>query len=792
MIPSILARQIEQGIKDFLATTFSVTTPFFHGLMERFFEEESVFKGPYVSLQLPFRSGQIGQDYFSNIPLPFKPYLHQEKAFERLSSPSPESTLIATGTGSGKTECFLYPILDYCYQHRNEPGIKAILIYPMNALATDQAGRLARIIWNNPNLQGKIQAGVYIGQADKSPYQRMTEDHLITDKETLGLNPPDILLTNYKMLDYLLIRPKDASLWQNNGPETLRYLVVDELHTFDGAQGTDLACLIRRLKARLKTPPDYLCCVGTSATLGSDQDAFKLLEYARQVFGEDFDDHALITESRVSAGEFLGDTVISRVDVVSLNKKRLLKPENYQDYSDYIRKQYELWFDHKLSDSEFMSDEWRIRLGRELKGHLFFQNLIKVLRGNVLSFADILRRMEKYPPEIESNDKTYKADLLMSLLALVSEARKVRDNGSIGPFLHVRVQLWIRELGRMVVEIARPPRLRFSDDLTEEQRKKHLPVVHCRECEAMGWVACKSIYDNALSTDLKEIYVEFFRKSSNRIIYLFPEEQDILELGLKGYLALLCPSCLHLNPVNKTSQCPGCKSENCIKVYVPETNTRHCPYCGAHNSLTLLGSRAASLTSVSINQLFASKFNSDKKLLAFSDNVQDAAHRAGYFAARTYRFNLRTAIQQLVNQEGSGLSLVELAEKFPEFWLKRMSREEYIATFLAPNMEWLQDYEFLKDTGKLPERSRLLEFVNKRIEWEIFAEYGFDARIGRTLEKTGSSTVYISSQLLSGIKKAILEKIHNEIDSLREITELELSRFLAGFFVHLKRVACKK
>ena len=173
------------------------------------------------------------------------------------------------------------------------------------------------------------------------------------------------------MLDYLLIRPKDASLWQNNGPETLRYLVVDELHTFDGAQGTDLACLIRRLKARLKTPPDYLCCVGTSATLGSDQDAFKLLEYARQVFGEDFDDHALITESRVSAGEFLGDTVISRVDVVSLNKKRLLKPENYQDYSDYIRKQYELWFDHKLSDSEFMPDEWRIRLGRELKGHFF-------------------------------------------------------------------------------------------------------------------------------------------------------------------------------------------------------------------------------------------------------------------------------------------------------------------------------------------------------------------------------------------------------------------------------------
>ena len=68
-------------------------------------------------------------------------------------------------------------------------------------------------------------------------------------KDTQRLNPPDILLTNYKMPDYLLVRLKDAPLWKYNGPETLQFPVVDELHTFDGAQGTDLACLIRRLKA---------------------------------------------------------------------------------------------------------------------------------------------------------------------------------------------------------------------------------------------------------------------------------------------------------------------------------------------------------------------------------------------------------------------------------------------------------------------------------------------------------------------------------------------------------------
>ena len=72
-------------------------------------------------------------------------------------------------------------------------------------------------------------------------------------------------MTNYKMLDYLLVRQDDRGLWAENGPDTLRYLVVDEIHTFDGAQGTDLACLIRRVKARLKMPPGHLCAVGTSA-----------------------------------------------------------------------------------------------------------------------------------------------------------------------------------------------------------------------------------------------------------------------------------------------------------------------------------------------------------------------------------------------------------------------------------------------------------------------------------------------------------------------------------------------
>src|SRR5690606_33582145 len=317
MIPSVLSQQVQQGVEDFLRTTFPDSTPHFHGVVDRLIEEQgSIFKGPYVSVKLPFREGEIGPDFFDNVPLPFKPYLHQEQAFRRLSADPPRPTLIATGTGSGKTESFLVPILDHCYRHRQEPGIKALLIYPMNALANNQASRLAKMIWDNPHLKGEVTAGLYVGQRDAHPRMQMTREAVITDKETMRLQQPDILMTNYKMLDYLLIRPDDFPLWQQNDPETLQFLVVDELHTFDGAQGTDLACLIRRLKERLRTPEGHLCSIGTSATLGGPDAKGDLLAYAESIFGEPFDEEAVIMESRQTDAEFLeGALVRSRAPV---------------------------------------------------------------------------------------------------------------------------------------------------------------------------------------------------------------------------------------------------------------------------------------------------------------------------------------------------------------------------------------------------------------------------------------------------------------------------------------------
>ena len=161
-----------------------------------------------------------------------------------------------------------------------------------------------------------------------------------------------------------------------------------------------------------------------------------------------------------------------------------------------------------------------------------------------------------------------------------------------------------------------------------------------------------------------------------------------------------------------------------IRVWIPDMtrktggeNTRlkgkhDCPACDGKNSLTIVGSRAASLTAVLVSQPWASPFNPEKKLLAFSDNVQDASHRAGFFNAPTFRFNLRTAIQKVVQEHGGPAPITDLTRLFLERWEQACERpEQFVATFLPPDMEWLEEYEYLRREGVLPPDSVLPDLL---------------------------------------------------------------------------------
>ena len=802
MIPSLLAREIRLGLNDYLRTTFPVTSPFFKDVFDEFLgREDSLFRGPYVLLGLPFTPGRGSGEFFPEVPLGYRPHLHQERAFARLAHPRGRSSVVATGTGSGKTECFLWPVLDYCRQRAGERGIKAVLIYPMNALASDQAQRVARAIHSCPALRGRVTAGLYVGSdpEDKldSPVKSMTPDGVITCRHALRQNPPDILLTNYKMLDFLLLRPADRELWRYNGPETLRYLVVDELHTFDGAQGTDLACLIRRLKARLDTPAGYLCCASTSATLGEREDARTVLDYASSVFGEPFDDDALITEERLSAGEFLERDMAVRFDLPAPSSSDDMDPERFDSPEAYLRRQAELWFGQEGRRAEGEGeDDYRVRVGDLLRGHVFFQNFLKSLGGRPVEVAPLLDRLAKVAPALGEGGGDYASRSLHSLLSLASMARR-REGGRLLPLVTVQLQAWFREMRRMVVSVPRggeSPSLLFSDDLKDETRRRALPAVHCRDCGAMGWVAAAR--DGSVEiADLKAFYSAFFG-NSNKIRFLFPSEAGAEARGLDGITMMLCPECMSLESVGDA--CSRCGERERLPVFVPNSNVartyesgesrirsrRDCPFCGAPSGLTLVGARSATLSSVMISQAMTSRGNDDKKMLAFTDSVQDAAHHAGFFGARTYRFTLRSAMARFLADGGDGTTLEEFAKGLPSYWSSRLPVEEFVSLFIAPNQTWRRGFALMKE-GE-PPGPDFMDMMSKRMGWEAYTEFGLNSHIGRTLEKSGVATASPDRDVLTRSAALLREALVNELPRMKPPTDDEVLLFLAGLVQRMK------
>lgn len=814
MIPSVVATQIRRCVEDYLRTTFNPTTPGFENLIERFIQKpENVCRGPYISLGLPFRTG-TGGDPFPEIPLEFTPFLHQEKAFDRLAPPNYRSTLVATGTGSGKTECFLLPVLEHCRRRRThkERGIKAIFIYPMNALATDQAKRIARTIHSTPALKGQVTAGLYVGDADDTPTSVMTPDQAITDKTTLLEAPPDILLTNYKMLDYLLLRPDVQKLWRDNGAETLRYLVVDEFHTFDGAQGTDLACLVRRLKHRLGTPAGHVACVGTSATLGDNgDDRDDILKYARDIFQEPFDADALVEEDRLTAIEFLAATLLNVLPLPDESAIDLLRPETYETPEAYIRGQVALWLpDLEIPDGE-PDGPWRVRLGRELKTLPIVHNLIHTLGGKSRTYDDILDAIGQ-KLRLPVNNPEYCALLLDSLLALVGTARREirRSDGSPlrVPWVTLRVQVWFRELKRMVASVKPTPELLYSDDLAagpspSDRRSRTLPVVHCRDCGATGWAGVRPSQSarHLAGDDLRNFYKAFFNRSP-LVTFLFPCDRAEGEVDRE----LLCDRCLTLN-LPTAKHCTACNGNNLIPVRIPDVvgtenrdgqtrsvSSRDCPFCGNSNGLSIVGAQAASLTSATIGVFYTTPFNSDKKLLTFSDSVQDAAHRAGFYGARTYRTTLRTAIYQSVrdfrgHSDRRALTLEELTRQFPDDWKAKLGTTNYVATFLPTDLEWLRDWDaFVRsDRGNLPPETTLPRLVDDRLVWEIVTQFGLRSAIGPSLERSGVCGVDFDRDRLETAVRALEFQLSNEVEALRTVKAETVREFIRGFLHHLRQ-----
>lgn len=214
---------------------------------------------------------------------------HQEQAISYALAG--KSYVVTTGTGSGKSLCFFIPIVDAVIKAKKSgegARTRAIVIYPMNALANSQQEELRKFLANVP-AGTSVTFGRYTGQE--------SED----DRTAIMKNPPDILLTNFMMLELLMTRQAELDRKVIENCKGLRFIVLDELHTYRGRQGADVALLMRRLRARIGDPAHPAICVGTSATMatqGTEEDRNTVVAgVASQLFGTTITRDAVITET---------------------------------------------------------------------------------------------------------------------------------------------------------------------------------------------------------------------------------------------------------------------------------------------------------------------------------------------------------------------------------------------------------------------------------------------------------------------------------------------------------------
>ena len=316
--PLQFRQELNVPLARFITSTAAVSSrrvPKLRNALNERIARETLVKGPFVESLPDFDKGlslqqmagagwlhpdwaimqEMAPDLWSR-PL----HAHQAQAMEQEGN-----YVVATGTGSGKTEAFLFPLIQdlLSSKERKKPGVKVILIYPLNALATDQMHRVARLLFRDLG-DPSITLGRFTGQVQSTSKRRDEEavlQRMPVFRENFGENaaapkgwllsrkemletPPDILITNYAMLEHILLLPRNRDLLKN---ADLRWIVLDEIHTYTGAQAIEVAFLLRKLKATLDTESGSVNCVGTSASLDPARKD-DLSKFASNLFGESF------------------------------------------------------------------------------------------------------------------------------------------------------------------------------------------------------------------------------------------------------------------------------------------------------------------------------------------------------------------------------------------------------------------------------------------------------------------------------------------------------------------------
>lgn len=511
MNPIEQSKYIEKEFRKYVKSTFQIEDEEYKKCFYEELKKAEICKGPFISLDFPFEKGhsvrelvkmkKLNENFlkFSDIDFDRTLYYHQEKALEVIAKG--HNTVITTGTGSGKTESFLYPILNQILNNNangnSGAGITALFLYPMNALVNDQIERVRKILKNYP----QITYGFFTGETDKSDtspeiirkkiseeYGEKIPENELVSREEIRNNPPNLFFTNYSMLEYLLIRPNDFNIFSEENISKWQYVVLDEAHTYTGALGIELAVLLRRVAGIANKNPQFIL---TSATLGDEKnDLDKIISFAESLTTSKFEKDDIIFAKRVPLNNMNikytvnpedYSKIFTNLDNIKDIELILAKYGDFQGYNDIS----ELLYDF------FMRDKNVYLLAKELKS-----SRIKTFK-EVLSILNMFKEKE-----------------LVDFIFLVGKAKNKEGKTIFDSKYHT----FIKTLDGAFITLGKNKKMRLTNH-SEIENQKAFEIGLCKYCDQM-YIMGKSVNGKLLQNsdvdidenygDLENINVDYF------------------------------------------------------------------------------------------------------------------------------------------------------------------------------------------------------------------------------------------------------------------------------------------
>ncbi|MFA7572349.1 MAG: DEAD/DEAH box helicase [Lutispora sp.] len=676
--PILAAHQINETYRDYMKSTFYIRD---EELREAYFKELddlNFAKGPYLECVDAFETGQSIQDLVEKGVLSsrFKKlliddskqyersmYLHQEHALkEALDN---KNMIVTTGTGSGKTECFLYPVLDYLLKEEEAgslcPGVRILLLYPMNALANDQMQRLRKTLKDYPS----ITFGAYTGETENVREKALGLYHTLHNgedplenelicRDKMKLNPPHILVTNYAMLEYLLLRPMDNVFFDDfRCSNHWKYIVLDEAHVYAGASGMEVSILIRRLIHRLPNN-EKIRFILTSATLGDTSKDQDILKFATSLCANrEFEAKSIIRAIRRTTNAkvlFIGNEKFYKAvdDVIATESYELSL--NSQTIKERLLTIISSEIGNTVSFNPHDS-------ANEILYSIFSSDsLYKDIREGLFHGAITLEELSK---QIGLSEET--------LLHFINIASFAQKNG--GKLLDARYHHFIRTLEGAYVSFSPKKTLSLIPKKTIKVNNEEYKVFKLSVCQFCGEIYIEGNIRNKVFEQDTSGPSQHYMVVEKSFLAFNEDDDDIKNIkkhvNKKNQVYKLCSKCGVVSSYSSPSKC-SCPSDASILIYeVLSTTEDHlihkCGFCKTVNPKGsilrgfYLGQDASTaVVAESLYKQIPESFieiperkkeelnqfvtqegqvlpEKTRRLLLFSDSRQDAAYFASYF-----------------------------------------------------------------------------------------------------------------------------------------------------------------